>query len=74
MSKVLIADDEIAMREMLALACRLDGHDVSQAVDAPSAIASASREVSISKRTSPAGATARTRPTSMMMPVNMERR
>jgi DNA-binding response OmpR family regulator len=39
MSKVLIADDEIAMREMLALACRLDGHEVSQAVDAPSAIA-----------------------------------
>jgi DNA-binding response OmpR family regulator len=39
MSRILIADDEIAMRDMLSLACRLDGHEVQQAVDAPSAIA-----------------------------------
>jgi DNA-binding response OmpR family regulator len=39
MSRILIADDEIAMRDMLSLACRLDGHTVQQAVDAPTAIA-----------------------------------
>src|SRR5688572_8857075 len=39
MSRILIADDEIAMRDMLSLACRLDGHQVQQAVDTASAIA-----------------------------------
>lgn len=39
MSRILIADDEIAMREMLALACRLDGHQVQLAVDTLSAVA-----------------------------------
>jgi DNA-binding response OmpR family regulator len=38
MSRILIADDEIAMRDMLSLACRLDGHQVQQAVDTASAI------------------------------------
>jgi DNA-binding response OmpR family regulator len=39
MARILIADDELAMREMIALACRLDGHDVVQAYDTGSAIA-----------------------------------
>lgn len=38
MSRILIADDEIAMRDMLSLACRLDGHQVQQAVDTASTI------------------------------------
>lgn len=38
MARILIADDEIAMREMLAMACRLDGHTVTQAVDTGTAI------------------------------------
>lgn len=38
MAKILIADDELAMREMLAMACRLDGHQVHLAVDTPTAI------------------------------------
>jgi DNA-binding response OmpR family regulator len=38
MPKILIADDELAMREMLALACRLDGHEVHQAFDTASAL------------------------------------
>jgi CheY-like chemotaxis protein len=38
MSRILIADDEIAMRDMLSLACRLDGHQVQQAVDTASAV------------------------------------
>ena len=38
MARILIADDELSMREMLALACRLDGHDVLQAYDTGSAI------------------------------------
>ncbi len=38
MARILIADDELAMREMLALACRLDGHDVLQAYDTASTI------------------------------------
>lgn len=38
MARILIADDELSMREMLALACRLDGHDVHQAYDTGSAI------------------------------------
>ena len=38
MARILIADDEIAMREMLSMACRLDGHEVAQAVDTPTAV------------------------------------
>jgi len=38
MARILIADDELAMREVLALACRLDGHEVLQAYDTASAI------------------------------------
>lgn len=38
MARILIADDEIAIREMIAMACRLDGHTVSQAVDTPTAV------------------------------------
>ena len=38
MARILIADDELAMREVLALACRLDGHEVLQAYDTGSAI------------------------------------
>ena len=38
MARILIADDEIAMREMLAMACRLDGHEVQQAVDTSSTV------------------------------------
>lgn len=38
MAKILVADDEIAMREMLAMACRLDGHEVHKAVDTASTI------------------------------------
>lgn len=38
MSRILVADDEIAMREMLAMACRLDGHDVAQSADTPSTV------------------------------------
>lgn len=38
MARILIADDELSMREMLALACRLDGHEVMQAYDTASTI------------------------------------
>jgi DNA-binding response OmpR family regulator len=39
MARILVADDELAMREMIALACRLDGHDVQQAFDTGSTVA-----------------------------------
>jgi CheY-like chemotaxis protein len=38
MARILVADDEPAMREMMVLACRMDGHEVAEAVDAPSAV------------------------------------
>jgi CheY-like chemotaxis protein len=38
MARILVADDELAMREMIGLACRLDGHDVVQAFDTGSTI------------------------------------
>lgn len=38
MARILIADDELSMREMIALAVRLDGHQVVQAYDTGSAI------------------------------------
>jgi two-component system response regulator MtrA len=39
MARILVADDELAMREVIALACRLDGHEVHQAYDTGSAVA-----------------------------------
>ena len=38
MARILVADDELAMREMIALACRLDGHEVHQAFDTSSTV------------------------------------
>lgn len=38
MARILIADDEIAIREMIGMACRLDGHAVTEAIDTPTAI------------------------------------
>lgn len=39
MARILVADDELAMREMIALACRLDGHEVQQTFDTGSTVA-----------------------------------
>jgi DNA-binding response OmpR family regulator len=38
MAKILVADDEAPMREMLALACRMDGHEVVKAIDTPTTV------------------------------------
>ncbi len=38
MAKILIADDEAPMRDMIAFACKLDNHEVMQAYDTPSAV------------------------------------
>ncbi len=38
MARILIADDEAPMRDMIGLACKLDGHEVQQAYDTPSAV------------------------------------
>lgn len=39
MARILVADDEAPMRDMIAMTCRLDGHEVTQAFDTPSTIA-----------------------------------
>lgn len=38
MARVLVADDEAPMRDMIAMACRLGGHEVNEAYDTTSAI------------------------------------
>ena len=38
MSRILIADDEAPMREMIAYACKLDEHEVMQTFDTPSTV------------------------------------
>lgn len=38
MARILVADDEAPMRDLMALACQMDGHTVQKAIDAPSAI------------------------------------
>ncbi|MDJ0976005.1 MAG: response regulator [Planctomycetota bacterium] len=38
MARILVADDEAPMREMIAMACRMDGHEVTEAFDTPSTI------------------------------------
>lgn len=38
MARILIADDQSSMREMMSLACQLDGHEVIEAIDATTAI------------------------------------
>jgi CheY-like chemotaxis protein len=38
-AKILIADDEAPVRQVMALACRMDGHEVREAFDTPSTIA-----------------------------------
>lgn len=38
MAKILVADDEPAVREMISLACKLDGHAVVEAEDTPKTI------------------------------------
>ncbi len=38
MARILVADDEAPMRDMIAMACRIDGHEVSEAYDTNSAI------------------------------------
>jgi len=38
MARVLVADDEAPMREMLRMALELDGHEVHEAIDASTAI------------------------------------
>lgn len=39
MARILVADDEAPMRDMISMACKLDGHEVTQAFDTGSAIA-----------------------------------
>lgn len=39
MARILIADDEAPIREMLKIACELDGHEVRAEMDAPDALA-----------------------------------
>jgi two-component system response regulator RegX3 len=43
MAKILIADDEAPMREMMGLACKLDGHEVHLAYDTPSTLSAYER-------------------------------
>ena len=38
MAKILVADDEPVMRQMVRMACERMGHEVHEAVDAPSAV------------------------------------
>lgn len=38
MAKILIADDEAPMRDMIGFACKMDEHEVMQAYDTPSAV------------------------------------
>lgn len=38
MARILIADDEAAIRDMVAMACRRDGHEVFEAADAATAL------------------------------------
>ena len=38
MARILIADDEAPMREMMELACRMDGHETHLAYDTPSTL------------------------------------
>lgn len=38
MARILIADDEAPIREMLKIACELDGHEVHTAMDAEDAL------------------------------------
>ena len=39
MARILVADDEAPMRDMMALACQMDGHVVQKASDTSSTIA-----------------------------------
>lgn len=38
MARVLIADDEQSMRDMLKLACQMEGHETFEALDTPTTI------------------------------------
>ena len=38
MARILIADDQSSMREMMSLACQMDGHETIEAIDATTAI------------------------------------
>jgi CheY-like chemotaxis protein len=39
MARILVADDDAPIRDLVALACGLDGHEVRAAVDTASAVA-----------------------------------
>lgn len=39
MGRILVADDESAMRDMIGMACKMDGHEVHTSFDTPSTVA-----------------------------------
>jgi CheY-like chemotaxis protein len=39
MARILVADDDVPMRELMSLACRMDGHVVEESIDTATTVA-----------------------------------